>query len=338
MRWFGPGLLAVVFLAEAGVPAPPRRNKIFSATGVALTPANFPNHSDQDVKNMFKLGKEVGSAAVFIYQWSQPGLVDVARSMMKMSAEAGLTPIIAISPTSLSDLRGDLDLPEGVRRAARRNLSFANKAVYESYIAEVVKLAQLKPPYLCLATEINLLAFKDINEYVRFAHVYKKLYPVIKSISPQTKVFVSFQWDYLSIMDAKEPNKISEHSKLIDIFRPELDLVAFTSYPSARYSNPSDVPADYYERIYDHISRDDPVMFMEIGWPTTGKGNEKKQLEFIQRLPSLMGKTKPEVLAWSLLHDVGGGLLSSDLANTGLVTNNGRVKRAFEAFKELQSK
>lgn len=330
-------LLCAALILEAGATAsPPQR--VFSETGVALTPANFPHHSDKDVARMFELGKEVGSTAVFIYQWSQPGVEDVAKSMMRMSHEEGLVPIIALSPTSLQGLRGDVDAPEGVKRAAGRNLSFSNKVVYQAYIDQAVKMARLKPPYLCLATEINLLAFKDIREYVVFAHIYKKLYPVIKKISPSTKVFVSFQWDYLRLLDVKEPNRIVEHSKLIDIFRPELDLVAFTSYPADQYPNPSDIPKDYYERIYDHIRRDDPVIFMEIGWPSKGKGNEAKQLVFIQRLPSLMGNVRPQILAWSLLHDVDSSSLGGDLSSTGLADNSGRAKPAFDAFRELQRK
>jgi hypothetical protein len=331
--WF----LCAALILEAGVTGSSQQ-KIFSETGIALTPPNFPHHSVQDVEKMFKLGKEVGSIAVFIYQWSQVGSENVAREMIRMSNQEGLVPIIAISPTSLQGLRGDLDAPEQVKRAAGRNLSFANKAVYQPYIDQVVRIAQLKPPYLCLATEINLLAFKDIKEYVVFAHIYRKVYPLIKKISPSTQVFVSFQWDYFRLLDTKEPDHISEHSKLIDIFRPELDLVAFTSYPADQFSNPTDVPKDYYEGIYEHIKRTDPVMFMEIGWPSTGKGSEAKQLEFIHRLPLLMSNVKPKILAWSLLHDVGSGTLGSDLATTGLADNRGRAKPAFDAFRELQGK
>jgi hypothetical protein len=79
------------------------------------------------------------------------------------------------------------------------------------------------------------------------------------------------------IMDARNPEKIMEHSKLIDIFRPELDLVAFTSYPADHFSSPDDIPSDYYARIYDHVGHGDEVMFMEIGWPTTGKGTESER-------------------------------------------------------------
>jgi hypothetical protein len=78
------------------------------------------------------------------------------------------------------------------------------------------------------------------------------------------------------IMDDRNPKKMMENSKLIDIFRPELDLVAFTSYPADHFSSPDDIPSDY-ARIYDHVGRGDEVMFMEIGWPTNGKGTESER-------------------------------------------------------------
>jgi hypothetical protein len=106
----------------------------------------------------------------------------------------------------------------------------------------------------------------------KVAALYKRLYQEVKKVSPQTKVFVSFQWDYFQIMANREPKRISEHRKLIEIFRPELDVVAFTSYPGDRYKTPADVPANYYERISEYIKPTDEIHFMEIGWPTSGSG------------------------------------------------------------------
>jgi hypothetical protein len=313
-----------------------RTNGAIARRGVALTPANFPRHSRQDVENMFTLGGEVGSVSVFIYQWSQPDLLDVARKMMRASRAAGLVPIVALSPTTLGGMRGALDVPPQVRRAAGRRLSFAEKPVHETYIRDALALAKLKPPYLCLATEINLLAIANLKEYLTFAHVYKQVYPLIKKTSPDTKVFVSFQWDVIRMMGVKEPNRIGEHAKQIEVFRPELDAVAFTSYPADSFETPARLPAGYYEGSLQHVQSNEEIMFMEIGWPSTGKGTEQEQVEFIQSLPALMAKVKPSVLAWALLHDVRGSGLGADLASTGLADPAGRRKAAFEAFKQLR--
>lgn len=303
------------------------------ATGVALTPAHFPRHNDADIRRMFELGKQVGPYAIFIYQWSQPDFVGVARKVTDVSRAMGLTPVVGLSPTKLSGMRGEYDLPKSIDRIRRP--SFGDKPVYESFLRDAVELAKLKPPYLCLATEINLLAFKDIKEYIYFAHVYKVAYGLVKKESPDTKVFVSFQWDFLYDMYKKEPNKLDEQKKLIDIFRPELDVLAFTSYPGDRFDAPSGIPADYYSMISRYLKPGDPVMFMEIGWPTTGKGTPEEQADFVRRLPQLVGPLHPMLVAWSLLHDVGGGPLGGDLSSTGLFQSNGTEKPAFAAFRNL---
>lgn len=330
--------LALAAAGAAVAQSPKRPERLAAATGVALTPAHFPRHSPADVEDMFKEGKEVGDYAVFIYQWSQPRFQDVARSMIEASPKHGLKPIVALSPTVLAGLRSEWDLPEGVRARAKGKASFKEPSIHKPFIEAAVELARLKPPYLCLATEINLLAFKDIEQYVLFAHVYKKLYPVIKKASPHTKVFVSFQWDFVRILDEREPGKVKEHRKLIDIFRPELDLVAFTSYPADHFATPRDVPDDYYEKISDYVSRGETVHFMEIGWPTTGKGTPAEQREFVERLPELMANVNPAVVAWSLLHDVSGSGLSGELATTGLLMSSGEPKPAYAAFKALRGR
>lgn len=327
-------LVAIALMLAAAVPA---AQKTFGGIGVALTPAHFPRHSDADVKQMFTLGKELGSYAVFIYPWSQDDAVSVAAKVMQLSRDNGLTPIVALSPMSLGGMRSEYDAPADVRSAAGSGkLSFDNAKVREPFIARAIEFAKLKPPYLCLATEINMLAFADLKEYIRFAAVYKATYPLIKKVSPDTKVFVSFQWDIYQVFDQKEPKKLEDHSKLVDIFRPQLDLVAFTSYPSTQFAKPSDIPSTYYSDVKHHTHTSDEMMFMELGWPTSGAANasEAMQTEYIDRLPSLMGAIRPHVILWALLHDVT-GVLPSPLATTGLLTGDSRKKPGFDAFKQL---
>src|SRR5688572_13308728 len=309
-----------------------------AGTGVALTPSKFPRHGAAEVKAMFEEGRTLGRYAVFIYQWSQDDRLSVARTMMEMSGDAGYTPVLALSPTTLTEMRGKLDMPSAVKSRAGNRPTFSDKNVHIPYIQAALELAALKPPYLCLATEINFLAFASIDEYVKFAAVYKRLYHEVKKVSPQTKVFVSFQWDYFQIMAQREPKRISEHLKLIDIFRPELDVVAFTSYPGDHYKTPADIPANYYDRISEYVKPTDEIHFMEIGWPTSGAGTETEQVAFIERLPSLMAKIKPRVVAWSLLHDVDTSSLGGDLASTGLKHPDGRPKAGFKSFSQLAGK
>jgi hypothetical protein len=75
---------------------------------------------------------------------------------------------------------------------------------------------------------------------------------------------------------------------------------------------------------------------MEVGWPTSGSGNEREQQAFIRRLPELLSRVNVSVIAWALLHDVGLAGFDANLNTVGLVTNNGRRKIGYEEFKALK--
>jgi hypothetical protein len=302
--------------------------------GIAITPRNFPHHTAADVEEAFVLAREVGRHAVFIYQWSE---IDssVVSAMVDKARRLGLVPIVGLSPTSLDQGRKELDVPARVRQRAGANLSFSNRAVRSSYVKAATDLARLKPPYLCLATEINLLAMQRLPEYLRFVTLYKEAYRAVKAISPATKVFVTFQWEWMRILDAGELDRIGEHSKVVNILRPELDLIGLTSYPSAFHETPADLPADYYTWMLRHIPPSDEVMLMELGWPTAGSGNEAEQLGFIERLPELLKGVNLVGVEWALLHDVQLGAFDADLNTVGLRYRDGRAKPGYGAFRAL---
>jgi hypothetical protein len=307
----------------------------FRNVGVALTPAHFPHQSAQDIDLMFQQARQLGEYGVFIHQWQDPNGLATTQQVMAMGRRAGLKMALAVSPTKLSGMRNELDVPDDLRKSMGGRPSFSQRAVQDQFRQHALELAKLMPEYLCLATEINFLAFKNIKEYVAFAETVKEIYPELKKISPQTKIFVSFQWDYYHKMDEMEPNKIEEHSKLIDIFRPALDVVAFTSYPSPKFKTVQAIPSDYYARISRHAKSTDEVGFMEMGWPASSEAAMQEQATFIERLPELLGPLQQPFVWWSLLHDISQTLFSSDLSSTGLITNDDTLKPGFGSFKKV---
>ncbi len=304
------------------------------ALGVAVTPRNFPNHTAEDVESAFRITRQLGRYMVFIAQWSRIRLSTI-NAVMGKARERGLVPIIGLSPTTLDQHRAGLDLPADVRRRAGRYISFANPVIRRAFKQTAIKLAQFKPPYLSLATEINFLVLRKPKEYLHFVSLYKETYRLIKRISPKTKVFVSFQWEIMRILDAKAPRRTSEHSKLINIFRPELDVIGLTSYPSPFHKTPARLPKDYYTRILRHIPNGDEVLLMEIGWPTKASGSEAEQADFIRRLPGLLRGVNVSVIAWALLHDVNLSEFNANLNTTGLITRRGRKKPGYFRFRDL---
>ncbi len=303
--------------------------------GVAVTPRDFPAHTLRDVDEAFALAAKVGEHAVFIYQWSEldPAIV---RQLMEKARAAGLAPIVGLSPTALAGGRKDLDLPVPVRLLAGPHVSFANPVIRGAFRAAARELAALAPGYLCLGTEINFLAMQRLDEYLHFASLYKEAYHEVKRISPKTRVFVSFQWEWMRILDAREPHRIAEHSKVIDIFRPELDLVGLTTYPAPFHATPESLPVDYFRWLYRHIPRSETVMLMEVGWPTQGAGTEAEQVRFIVRLPELLRGMQVIGVEWALLHDVDHPAFDANLNTVGLLTRAGRAKPGLDAFRALR--
>ena len=164
--------LLVLFLLDGGIAA---SAATIQTLGIAVTPAHFPRQSGKDVEDMFRLGKQAADAGIFIYQWSQPDFQDVASKVVAAARSANLIEVVALSPTRLDGTRGEYDLPDAVRKKAGRNPSFRDQNVNQAFVSDALQLARLKVPYLCLATEINFLAFKDIKEYINFAAVYKQV-------------------------------------------------------------------------------------------------------------------------------------------------------------------
>lgn len=305
-----------------------------SPRGIAVTPRNFPDQTQADMDQAFASAKEVGQHAVFIVQWSDLNPT-VISDLVTAAKKSGLSPVLGLSPTTLDQGRKELDLPAELRKQAGANLSFSNPAIRVAYISAATELARLKPPYLCLATEINFLALQRLPEYLQFATLYKEAYQAVKSVSPATKVFVTFQWEWVRILDARDPAHIADHSKVIDIFRPQLDLVGFTTYPSQYHATPAQLPGDYYTWMFHHIPTNEPVMLMEVGWPTSGSGNEAEQVSFIERLPGLLNGVNLVGVEWALLHDVQLGAFSAELNTVGLRYRDGRAKPGYETFRTL---
>jgi hypothetical protein len=306
----------------------------YQQLGIAVTPRAFPNHTADDIQNAFTLAKKLGQSNVSIYQWGALDMNSV-KFMHEKTRAMGMTSIIGLSPTTLDQGRKELDIPKDVRDRAKSAISFKNPVIRKAYKRAAVEIAKLKPDYLCLATEINFLALQRLDEYLHFASLYKEAYDKVKAVSPKTKVFVSFQFEWVRILDAKEPNKIKEHSKVIDIFRPKLDVVGLTTYPSEYHASPLEMPADYYSWIYHHIPRSDRVLLMEVGWPTKSSGTELEQVQYIARLRDLLQSVNVEVLAWALLHDVSLVEFDANLNTVGLIQQDGKFKPGLKAFDDL---
>ena len=85
----------------------------------------------------------------------------------------------------------------------------------------------------------------------------------------------------------------------------EFDIAVFTTYPCLIFTDPSEIPADYYTEITEYTSK--PVAFTEMGWFRDGftgwESSVDEQAEFIDLFFEATEEMPVEFVTWSFLYD-----------------------------------
>jgi hypothetical protein len=272
--------------AAPGVPSPPA-----TPFGALLTPAHFPFSTEDEKTQAFLEIAAFGSHVSAQWEWrnGDSDYVEMVQ-IMPMIGLTGMKSFLQLNPTAA----GQPGPPPGYTP------TFADPVTRARFLYDAARLAALRPDYLNLGAEINLLYLWSPVEYSLFASLYQSAYALVKQISPNTQVGVSYHLDVFYIYGGPQ-------LRLIDQIGPQ-DYVAFTTYPSWTVYNgifPSidAIPSSYYTRILQDVP-DKPIVFSEVGWPSGGSGNLFDQADYIASLPRLMGDVKPIMITWGLLHDV----------------------------------
>ena len=292
--------------------------------GVGLTPAHFPHQSGDDVAAMYQAAAHIGGFAVLNFSWNDTSLGRVSEQMLQLAEQYHVQPIVQLDILQPGGYA--LAPPSGAGTGQR-----FDKAFIDAYSSTVRQLAEQQPLYLAIATDINRLLAQGTDRLAEFARVYKDIYRTAKQISPHSKIFVTFNYDIFRNAAAEHGVRLSALRQLVDLFRPDLDVLAMSSVPSDRLGDPRTLPAGYYEGI-DELRAGEPL-FLQVGWPSE-KGGEAGQVAFIERLPALLGSLHPGLITWPILHDISVG--PSLVASLGLYTSAGRAKPAVEAFRALR--
>ncbi len=173
-------------------------------------------------------------------------------------------------------------------------------------------------------------SFADLDAFVQ---LYNQVYDAVKSTSPNTQVFTTFQLEKMKGLggglfggtnspDASEWNLLDRFSKL--------DLVAFTTYPGLIYKVPSEIPSDYYSEIQQHTNK--KVAFTEIGWhsnasPTGWESSAAEQAQFVTTFFDLTANLgNKEIAIWSFLYDQN---TAPPFNSMGLFNADGNAKPAW---------
>ena len=192
---------------------------------------------------------------------SSQEIVD-ARNLMLLARQNHLDAVFVVDPLNGLNRREFLGLPFGWQA------SFANPDVRSAYTNYALRiLREFHPRYLGLASEINTYADFHPDDFANFISLYHEVYARIKAESPQTHVFVTFQWEELNNLIPGIPGAGRPYDTKWDqirAFEPQLDVWAISSYPFVAFQHGSDIPADYYARLSTQTAK--PLAVAEGGF------------------------------------------------------------------------
>lgn len=162
--------------------------------------------------------------------------------------------------------------------------------------------AKYEPAYLGLGIELNEL--KSEQDLRTFVQLFSETYDAIKSVSPDTQIFTSFQLERMRGGGGMFGSTNSPQWNMISLF-DKADLIGFTTYPGLVFQSPSDLSPTYYNDILLNV--DKPILFSEVAWSVTSVGQwisgEDEQAAFARRFFDLAMPTKPRMVIWTHMYD-----------------------------------
>lgn len=288
--------------------------------GVGFSPRSF---QEADIDDFFAWAKQAGKAVRWAGDWMElsnlqnGGPVVVA----SLASTYGYIPVIEVQFFRQSD--GSLLRP-------------LDEPTRKMYVASAATFAErFKPPYLGFGIEVNVLYEKSPTVFDDFVSLYDQAYDVVKAKSPSTRVYTVFQLEKMKGLNGglfggqNDPSK-AEWS-LLERF-PKSDLIAFTTYPSLVFREPSAISSDHYSQISVHMSK--PVAFTEIGWhsgshPSAWASSEASQAEFVRTFFGLTKGMNVQLAIWSFLYDLN---LQAPFDSMGLIRAAGTAKPAWNEW------
>ena len=292
------------------------------ATGVSLSPKSY---QPSDFSEFFVKARQAGNIVSWAGDWDDLAAADKAPEVVaELASIYNYTPLIEAQFFTQST--GQLLRP-------------LNDTIKQNYTNKTVQFAsKYKPKYLALGIEVNVLYDKSPTDFENFAGFYSEVYDAVKGVSPTTSVFTIFQLEKMKGLNGGlfggENNSTNAQWFLIDRF-PKSDIIAFTTYPSLVFKNPSEIPLDYYSEISSHTTK--TIAFTESGWhtaptPTEWEGSEEKQADFVKLFFNYTQNLNKEFAIWSFLYDQN---VTVPFNSMGFFGTDGSSKLAWNTWIQL---
>jgi hypothetical protein len=265
---------------------------------------------------------------------------DLTRLERDLVHDEGLRLFLAVDPTDPAD-RGRLGAPP----SDLADTDFSNEGVRQAFSAYAQYLAlNYQPDYLALGVEVNMFfEARGDGPFRNFQSLYFETYDAVKSISPDTKVFPTFQYEgLLGLLGGGELRP--ETWGLVDRFMPKMDMLALSTFPGFVFETVEALPEDYYARISSRTTL--PVAFASVGWSSHALPGgspsvaASQQASFLRRIFEAAEAVSCQLVVWYLGRDptVSPTAGFDPLAMAGLVDTDGQPKMAWNVWRDNTSR
>lgn len=186
--------------------------------------------------------------------------------------------------------------------------SFANpkvRAAFKNYTLRIVQ--EFQPRYLGLASEINTYEDTHPEDFAHYLSLYHETYALVKAESPETQVFVTFQWEELNnlIASVARGNPYEVNWEQVEQFEPNLDLWVISSYPFVAFGSGADIPEDYYSPLLERTGKMVAVAEGGISSVPVGAfaGDEQSQVDYLEAIHDQLGGNRLRFWIYLILSD-----------------------------------
>lgn len=243
------------------------------------------------------------------------------RNLTVLASQNGLEVIFVIDP--LNGLNRSQFAPLPPQLTGGNFGTPGMRTVYKNYALRLTR--EFHPRYLGLASEINTYADAHPDDFQNFVSLYRETYAAIKTESPDTQVFVTFQWDDLNNVIPFDPTGGERYQikwEQIEIFEPFLDVWAISTYPFVAFNSGTDIPSDYYTPLLTRT--DKPLVVAEGGVNSHAIGQfhctPQDQVDYLNAIHTQLGG-RLSFWVYLILNDIDGEAYRDFLTQNGMQTN-----------------
>lgn len=298
--------ILLITLACGGTPTPIASNPAPTPSGTSVFESGhiaygfFPTPPQVTLESVLKHFEALGDHADFVLvqeniPWDDfvngvdgksQKRIDI-RNLMTLANQQSLDAVFVVDPLNGLNRREFMGLPSGW------DANFANPDVRTAFTNFTLWLVrEFHPRYLGLASEINTYANAHPDDFPNYVSLYHEVYALVKAESPDTQIFVTFQWEELNNLFAAPVDQRQPNWEQVEIFEPNLDLWVISSYPFVVFKSGAEIPADYYTPLLTRTTK--PLAVAEGGFTSepvgSFSGTPQDQVDYLNAIHTQIGE------------------------------------------------